>query len=162
MGYADGALHPEHDGKTVGGDAGVGEGTSLDGSGERLGWWLTSPSEFFSHALAVNSVARPSAHRFDPRSFSSPKRPGIEIGDLVRGSAVSTCGERSRTMPGCFPPPCVFALKSVLPDDAHYGGREAIPPRRKALQIRTLVARREHYRQMVKHQGNQESGTSQV
>jgi putative transposase len=62
------------------------------------------------------------------------------------------------------------ALRNVTPDDVWFGRREGILARRKALQIRTLVARREHYRQLakskaaglVKNQEDEESGTSGV
>jgi len=50
----------------------------------------------------------------------------------------------------------------VTPDDVWFGRREQILARRKALQIRTLVARREHYRRMVKSQGTEESGAPGV
>jgi hypothetical protein len=42
------------------------------------------------------------------------------------------------------------ALHNVTPDDVWFGRREAILTLRKALQIRTLVARREHYRKQRK------------
>ena len=57
------------------------------------------------------------------------------------------------------------ALRNVTPDDVYFGRRERVLAQRKALQIRTLVARREHYRQSVRNQASQvseESGTSGV
>jgi putative transposase len=54
------------------------------------------------------------------------------------------------------------ALRNVTPDDVWFGRREQVLARRKALQIRTLVARREHYRQTVKSQRTEESGTAGV
>ena len=54
------------------------------------------------------------------------------------------------------------ALKNVTPHDVWFGRREAILSRRKTLQIRTLVARREHYRRrrgLCKDTG---SGTPEV
>jgi hypothetical protein len=44
------------------------------------------------------------------------------------------------------------ALRNVTPDDVCFGRRKAILNRRKRLAIRATVARREHYRRMVKSQ----------
>ena len=54
------------------------------------------------------------------------------------------------------------ALRNVTPDDVYFGRREAIPSRRKTLQIRTLVARREHYRRGKGLGKDTGSGTPEV
>jgi len=54
------------------------------------------------------------------------------------------------------------ALSNVTPDDVYYGRREAILTQRKQLQIRTMVARRQHYRQTQAMAGNTGAGTVEV
>lgn len=54
------------------------------------------------------------------------------------------------------------ALRNVTPDDVYYGRREAVLARRKQLRIRTMVARRQHYRQTQAMAGNAGAGTTGV
>jgi len=63
---------------------------------------------------------------------------------------------------GRFPPPfdAPFAsLRNVTPDDVYFGRREAILARRKALQVGTLVARRENYRKLARTEQDAGGGT---
>lgn len=52
------------------------------------------------------------------------------------------------------------ALEHVTPDDVHSGRREPMLARRKALQIRGFVARRENYRKQRGTIRAAENGTS--
>jgi transposase InsO family protein len=54
------------------------------------------------------------------------------------------------------------ALHNVTPDDVWFGRREALLARRKALQIRALVARRERYRRLRGQCKDTRAGTSEV
>jgi len=54
------------------------------------------------------------------------------------------------------------ALHNVTPDDVYYGRREAILARRKQLRIRTMVARRQHYRQTQATAANAGAGTTKA
>jgi len=54
------------------------------------------------------------------------------------------------------------ALTNVTPDDVYWGRREAILARRKALQIRALVARRENYRKQRGTNQDAGAGTPEV
>jgi putative transposase len=54
------------------------------------------------------------------------------------------------------------ALGNITPDDVYCGRRDAVLARRKRLKIRTLVARRQHYRRMVTEGENPGAGTPKV
>ena len=53
------------------------------------------------------------------------------------------------------------ALDNVTPDDVYFGRREAILSRRQQLKIRTLMARREHYRRRKTREADPEADTAQ-
>ena len=54
------------------------------------------------------------------------------------------------------------ALHNVTPDDVYYGRREAILAQRKQLRIRTMVARRQHYRHAQTGTADAGAGTTEV
>jgi len=54
------------------------------------------------------------------------------------------------------------ALHNVTPDDAWLGRREEILARRKALEVWTLIARRELYRRVRGRRKDTETGTPEV
>ena len=54
------------------------------------------------------------------------------------------------------------ALDNVTPDDVYYGHKAAILARRKQLQVRTLMARREHYRRGIEMDASPGVGTAQL
>jgi len=53
------------------------------------------------------------------------------------------------------------ALKNVTPDDVYFGRREGILARRRELQLRTLLARRMHFRERQQGSEQPEAGTTQ-
>jgi len=104
-----------------------------------------------------NPRPRPHLRSFDGRSFSSTstktprcRNPSGRSG--CRGLHIpSMWQEGDRLLPE--------ALEHVTPDDVHSGCKEAILARRKALQIRTLVARRENYRKLARREQESRAGT---
>ena len=54
------------------------------------------------------------------------------------------------------------ALHNVTPDDVYHGRREAILARRNQLRVRTMVARRQHYRQTQTMAADAGTGTTKV
>ena len=59
--------------------------------------------------------------------------------------------KRRSMLPGSLFADFQEALGNVTPDDVYFGGKEAFLARRKHLQIRTLVARREHAKHTPVH-----------
>jgi hypothetical protein len=58
-----------------------------------------------------------------------------------------------------LPPGCSNPRRIATVTDVHFGRREQMLARREPLQIRALVARREHYRPSVRNQVSEEPGT---
>ena len=54
------------------------------------------------------------------------------------------------------------ALDNVPPDDVYYGRKGAILARRQELKLRTLLARRQHYRSAMDTTTNPAAGASQL
>ena len=53
-------------------------------------------------------------------------------------------------------------LDNLTPNDVYYARKEAILARRKQPQVRTLMARRKHYRREMDNAANPAVGTAQV
>jgi len=75
----------------------------------------------------------------------------------TRGTPMTSNGARAATTKGA-----VLATASRPIRDVTCGRREEILARRKAIRMRTLVARREHYRRRRGQRQNRGTGTPQV
>ena len=81
----------------------------------------------------------------------SSERSGLALADSLLYH-LGPAGQEgiSRFVDYCNREPYHEALRNVTPDDVWFGRRETILRNRKQLQIRALVARREHYRRTMR------------
>ena len=110
--------------------------------------YISALMEEFLRGLELRHIRARSHH---PQTTGKPARPGMErchrtikdVFTLVVHASPDALRAASATTRFTRP---WRALKNVTPDDVHFGRRQAILARRKALQVRTFVARRERYR----------------